>query len=69
MSKDARQVAIERQLENDEPKCANCAHWKRFREGASFGKCAANSHEHPEDGIFHIAESPDLAICSQWGPK
>lgn len=67
MGKDNRQIALERQLENDDPKCGNCEWWARLRDGASFGVCNFNTK--PAGGHINIVETPDLAVCSAWSQK
>ena len=72
---DPHQSALQRQLENDEPKCANCKHWNRIKfQAATSGVCGGAAYEGWEssaDGgaVIKGLVTLDLSVCSKWEPK
>jgi hypothetical protein len=65
---------VRRKLENDEPKCGNCAHWEDtsplFR---TIRLCRFGSH-HVSDpnstgGRLDPRYTTDLSLCSAWEQK
>jgi len=79
---DPRQDALQRELANDEAKCANCGRWLPFN-GEAFGYCerilvAVAEIDDPDDGdiLTKVTEAEigmsvtlDLDRCSKWEPK
>jgi hypothetical protein len=58
----AKSDALQRQLDNDEPKCGNCSHWDASA-GDHVGACRrARLYLLP-------AITTDLAVCSKWEAK
>jgi hypothetical protein len=71
----AKSDALQRQLDNDEPKCGNCAHWSQDVNGeelAPTGICTRPRF--PIDlrdgtGFAIPLRTFDLAVCSKWEAK
>lgn len=67
---DLRSAALQRQLANDEPKCANCQYWRLLTDGRttseSHGECLRCG------SIMLPGYKPittDLSVCSRWEAK
>jgi len=65
--------ALERQLNNDEPKCANCDYWSHSG-GRSMSPCEHPDNEtiagHPDNIAGHsFLVTTDLSVCSKWERK
>ena len=62
---------LQRRLDNDEPKCANCGYWRRGEgiedEPPSAGICTLPSNA-KERGLF-LFVTTDLSVCSRWEQK
>lgn len=55
----------------DDPKCANCAYWKKLNQ--SFGECTDPSSvvrvdEAMANAVPKIRLTTDLTVCSLWDP-
>jgi len=65
-------AALQRQLANDEPKCANCKYWDQGRilaEMTHVGDCRlatipSGAHVYPLRAV-----TTDLSVCSRWEIK
>ena len=72
----AKSDALQRQLDNDEPKCASCRHWGRIIIGesvATSGICNGPAYEAWQGGadgsVTKGLVTLDLAVCSKWEAK
>lgn len=68
---EVRMNALERQLQNNEPKCANCKHWDVDVKLPAFGACGrlvAMGAQAPEIAAL-FAMTTDLTVCSRWEAK
>lgn len=67
----AKSDALQRQLDNDEPKCGNCGFWRRGElvesDPPTVGICTLPANA-KEPGLFLVVTT-DLAVCSKWAAK
>jgi len=57
------QARLRLQLENGEPKCANCKAWSRIGEYGAIGICGKAMVVHP---VHSSSTTTDLSVCSRW---
>ena len=68
---------LQRRLDNDEPKCANCGHWAQDCNHPSIGVCGLLRQALHEQGVEigtdvranSFAIRTDLTVCSRWEQK
>ena len=74
----AKSDALQRQLDNDEPKCSNCREWDVDKRVSSVGVSglmimAASAQELLDPvvnaAVLAGAVRTDLAVCSKWEAK
>jgi hypothetical protein len=59
-------ASLERQLANDEPKCANCKEWHPVHDGASLGSCKILVISGDDGAVVSPYTTTDLSVCSKW---
>lgn len=77
LKKDGRNTpaSLQRQLANDEPKCANCRYWDQVVEVPHLGGCLnikIGNTGHTSSGKEFTGQIPvlaDLSVCSRWEAK
>jgi len=63
---------LKARLEDRNPKCANCKHWKRdTRTATTLGECSVNSFSINLGAMSNFVPqyTTDLSLCSAWEKK
>lgn len=67
MPAEYRESSLQRQLANDEPKCANCRHWFSLVRGLE--QPIGNCDRIAQAGEAVQVRTTDLSVCSRWEAK